>query len=75
MATLTKYNFEVTLLQFPFFQREIHYEGIIATVVECSTLCLLVAVVAAEDIETHQMDVKNAFVIEGVKEEVFMEQA
>lgn len=51
------------------------YEETFAPVVKLSTLRVLHALVAAEDLDPHQMDVETAILNKDLNEEIFMELA
>ena len=52
----------------------INYDETFSLVVRFASIHLILAIVASLDLELHQMDVKIAFLIGGLKEEIYMQQ-
>ena len=52
----------------------VHFDEVFFPVVKMTTLRFLLGVVAAENLELHQLDLKTAFLYGDLDEEVYMEQ-
>eukprot|EP00253_Pinus_taeda_P004112 PITA_04112 len=58
-----------------FSQKEgVDYDEIFATVAKYTTICLIIALVASQGWNLHQMDIKIVFLPSSIKEEVYVEQ-
>ena len=58
-----------------FSQKEgIDYDEILALVPRYMTICLIIALVALQGWNLHQMDVKTVFLHSSIKEDVYVEQ-
>ncbi|MCO5582475.1 hypothetical protein L7F22_036371 [Adiantum nelumboides] len=55
-------------------KKGIDFNEIFSPVVKMTTLCLVLEIVATEDLELIQMDVKTAFLHEDLDEDVYMKQ-
>jgi hypothetical protein len=53
-------------------QYGVDYDETFAPVVRMESLCILLAIVAAEDLEIHQMDVVTAYLAGDLEEEIYM---
>ena len=59
------------------FQQEysVEFDEIFSPVGKMTTVCFLLGVVATENLELIQLDVKTAFLYGDLKEEIYMEQS